>query len=173
MSQNNQKVELKKTNRLFNNQKTRETNINISNNALNCHKTVCSVVSSNMKSSSNAVSGVSDFHDRLCEWGNRLNSMFSIQILFTTGLTSVVVIVCLYIFYLMISNNEKYKLTFEDASNLIIRALWVFSTVLGTSYACAKTKNEVFLNLFDGVRNLSFIFFMCYPIESLLNKFVT
>lgn len=101
-------------------------------------------VTSAKKYEVNQLSSLCDFHDRLCEWGKSLNSLFSIQILLTMGMASVVVIVSIYIFYLMLSKNDRYTLSFETALVLLNWGMWFFSMILGMSYVCAKTNDEVF-----------------------------
>lgn len=96
----------------------------------------------------NCVTVVCDYHDRLCQWGKSLNSLYSIQIFLSTGLSSIVVVVYLYIFYLMLSRNEKYKFNIRDSFRLSIWGLWFFSMIFGTSYICAKTRDEVMIILY-------------------------
>lgn len=111
------------------------------------------IAASATKLKSNPVSFVCDFHDRLCEWGKSLNSLYSIQILLCTGISSIVVVVYLYIFYLMLSRNEKYKLNIRDCHRLLSWGLWYFSMIFWTSYICAKTRDEVltiFFSVYEG-----------------------
>lgn len=111
-----------------------------------------------VKKKSNTLSFICDFHDRLCEWGKSLNSLFSIQILLTMGMASIVVVVSMYIFYLMLSRNDKYTMSFESALIILNWGMWFFSMIFGMSYVCSKTKDEVFA-----------YFLFCVPFLLMLN----
>lgn len=95
----------------------------------------------------NPLNTLCELHDRLCEWSKRLNAIYSIQFLLTTGIAFVVLVIELYFFYLMLSKNDLYILTLQKAWTSAIWGILFFLLIFIMSFFCSKTKDMVFIYL--------------------------
>lgn len=87
---------------------------------------------------------ISKLHDGLCELSLKLNAIFGIQILLTSGFSFMVMIIQLYSLYLLVSGkNPEYEFTYAKAWT---SAVWgsIFSVLLfGICFTSSKIEEEV------------------------------
>ncbi|XP_077300776.1 putative gustatory receptor 28b [Arctopsyche grandis] len=93
-------------------------------------------------SNNEKVNSLSEMHDNLCNVSKTINSLYSLQMLLTTSTAFIVLVTQLYFFYLMLSSNENYVLTFTKVWTAAIWGIVYFIILYSISFACSKTKEE-------------------------------
>lgn len=91
----------------------------------------------------NTINILCEMHDTLCNLSKLVNSVYSLHILLNTSTTFVVLVTQLYFFYLMLSANQNYILTYDKVWTAASWGIIFFVLLFTISLACSKTKEEV------------------------------
>lgn len=91
----------------------------------------------------NTINILCEMHDTLCNLSKLVNSIYSLHILLNTSATFVVLVTQLYFFYLMVSANQNYTLTYDKVWTAACWGIIFFVLLFTISLACSKTKEEV------------------------------